>query len=299
MLSSDSAGGNRSFAYDAADNLVQDSLMLDGRVFTARFAYDSNDSLSSITYPQSSRVVNYAPDALGRPTSISAYVSNVKYWPSGLIQSITYNNGTVSSYGQNSRLWPASFTTQNSSTAATYLNSSYTYDGIGNLSTIRDNIDASFNRAMGYDGVNRLTSVTGSWGQGSIDYDGGGNLINQTLGQASLIYDYDADNRLRSVNGVRTGAYGYDVYGNVSSSPGHTYTYNDVPNLTCINCANAAAKVEYSYDGLNHRSAVAKASGKVYEMHDSNGKQLIELDGGTLTEYFYLGDKRVAQRVSP
>ncbi|MGY2413085.1 hypothetical protein [Pseudomonas pergaminensis] len=298
LLSSNSAGGNRSFAYDAADNLVQDSLALDGRVFTTRFAYDGNDSLSSTTYPQSSRVVNYAPDTLGRPTKISGYVSDVKYWPSGLIQSITYNNGIVSRYEQNNRLWPANFTTEKPLTA-TYLNSNYTYDGIGNLKTITDNVDASLNRTLDYDGINRLTSVAGFWGQGSIAYDGGGNLINQTLGQSSLAYAYDANNRLSSVSGMRTGSYGYDVYGNVSSSQGNTYTYNDVPNLTCINCANPAAKVEYSYDGLNHRSAVAKARGKVYETHDSNGKQLIELDGGTLTEYFYLGDKRVAQQVSP
>jgi YD repeat-containing protein len=299
LLSSSSAGGNRTFAYDASDNLVQDSLALDGLVFTTQFAYDGNDSLNSITYPHSARVVNYAPDALGRPTSISGYVSDVKYWPSGLIQSITYNNGTVSSYGQDSRLWPASFTTQNASTATTYLNSAYTYDGIGNLVTISDNVDASFNRTLGYDGINRLTSVTGFWGEGSIAYDGGGNLTNQTLGQASLAYTYDANNRLSSVSGLRTDSYGYDVYGNVSSSQSNTYTYDDVPNLTCINCANPATKVEYSYDGLNHRSSVTKASGKVYEMHDSNGKQLIEWDGGTLTEYFYLGDKRVAQQVSP
>ena len=47
------------------------------------------------------------------------------------------------------------------------------------------------------------------------------------------------------------------------------------------------------------RSSVTKAGAKVYEMHDSKGKQLIELDGDTLTEYLYLGDKRIAQRVSP
>ncbi|AUZ49071.1 sugar-binding protein [Pseudomonas orientalis] len=298
LLSSNSAGGNRSFTYDAADNLVQDSLALDGRVFTTRFAYNGNDNLSSITYPESSRMVNYVPDALGRPTSISGYISAVQYWPSGLIQSITYNNGIVSRYGQNSRLWPASFITETPFTA-THLSSNYTYDGTGNLKTVSDDVDASFNRTLDYDGINRLTGVAGLWGQGSIAYDGGGNLINQTLGQASLTYAYDANNRLSSVSGFRTDSYGYDAYGNVSSSQDSTYTYNDVPNLVCINCASPAAKVEYSYDGLNHRSAVVKASGKVYEIYDSNGKQLIELDGGTLTEYFYLGDKRVAQQVSP
>ena len=299
LLTSNSSGGNRSFVYDAAGNVIQESLALDGRVFTAKYAYNGNDQLSSITYPQSDRVVNYTPDALGRPTTVSGYVTNVKYWPSGLIQSITYNNGTVSSYGQNARLWPSSFTTQKTTPASTYLNNSYTYDGVGNLVSIRDTVDSSFNRTLGYDNINRLTSAAGFWGQGSITYDGGGNLTAQTLGQSSLVYSYDANNRLSSVRGLRADTFGYDTYGNVASRTGTTYTYNDVPNLVCINCANPASKVGYSYDGLNHRSAVTKASGKVYEMHDSSGKPLIELDGNRLTEYFYLGDKRIAQRVSP
>ncbi|WP_458131708.1 RHS repeat protein [Pseudomonas sp. R3-41] len=299
LLTSNASGGNRSFAYDAAGNLIQESLALDGKVFTAKYAYNGNDQLSSITYPQSGRVVSYTPDALGRPTTVSGYVTNVKYWPSGLIQSVTYSNGTVSTYGQNARLWPTNFITQKTATAGVYLNSSYSYDGVGNLATIRDTADSSFNRTLGYDNINRLTSAVGFWGPGSITYDGGGNLTKQTLGQSSLAYVYDTSNRLSSVSGLRASTFGYDAYGNVSSSLGNTYTYNDVPNLTCINCAVPAKKVEYSYDGLNHRSAVTKASGKVYEMHDSNGKPLIELNAGVLTEYLYLGDKRIAQRVSP
>ncbi len=299
LLTSNTSGGNRSFAYDAAGNLTQESLALDGKVFTAKYAYNGNDQLSSITYPQSGRVVSYTPDALGRPTTVSGYVTNVKYWPSGLIQSITYSSGAVSTYGQNARLWPSSFSTLRTGTAGVYLSSTYTYDGVGNLTTIKDAADSNFNRTLGYDNINRLTSAVGFWGQGSISYDGGGNLTKQTLGQSSLAYTYDTSNRLSSVSGLRASTFGYDAYGNVSSSQGNTYSYNDVPNLICINCAVPAKKVEYSYDGLNHRSAVTKASGKVYEMHDSNGKPLIELNAGVLTEYLYLGDKRIAQRVSP
>ncbi|WP_223232766.1 hypothetical protein [Pseudomonas brenneri] len=299
LLTSNASGGNRSFAYDAASNLIQESLALDGRLFTTKYAYNGNDQLSSVTYPQSARVVNYTPDALGRPTTVSGYITNIKYWPSSLLQSITYANGTVSTYGQNNRLWPTSFSTQKVTPASLHLNNTYTYDGIGNLITINDTLDGNFNRTLGYDNINRLTSAAGFWGQGSIAYDGGGNLLKQTLGQSSLTYTYDTKNRLSTVSGLRASSYGYDVYGNISSSQGNAYTYNDVPNLTCINCSNPAAKIEYSYDGLNHRSAVIKASGKVYEMHDSGGKPLIEVNGNTLTEYFYIGDKRIAQRVSP
>lgn len=69
----------------------------------------------------------------------------VTYWPSGMINQITYANGTTSSYTQTPRLWPATVTTAKTG-GATYLNSAYTYDGTGNLATIRSSVDSSFNR---------------------------------------------------------------------------------------------------------------------------------------------------------
>ncbi|MDH0646514.1 hypothetical protein N5D48_14675 [Pseudomonas sp. GD03858] len=298
LLASTSSGGNRTMAYDAAGNLLQQSLTLDGKTFTASYGYNANNQLASITYPQSARVVNYAPDALGRPTMVSGYVSNVSYWPSGMINQITYANGTTTTYTQTPRLWPATFATAKTG-GATYGSSAYTYDSTGNLTTIHDALDSSFNRTLDYDGINRLTGAAGYWGAGSISYDGVGNLLKQTYGATSLNYAYDAQNRLASVSGQRAGGFAYDAYGNIASSAGTTYTYDDVPNLVCINCAVAASKVEYQYDAANQRSSVTKAGRKVYEMHDIDGKQLIELDGATLTEYIYLGDKRIAERVSP
>ncbi|WP_244988670.1 hypothetical protein [Pseudomonas qingdaonensis] len=298
LLASNSTGGNRTMAYDAVGNLIQQSLTIDGKTFTAKYAYNANDQLSSITYPQSGNVINYTPDVLGRPTTVSGYVSNVTYWPSGMINQITYANGTTTSYTQNTRLWPATFTTTKAG-GATYLNSAYTYDGAGNLATIRDTADSSLNRTFGYDGINRLTNADGFWGPGSISYDGVGNLLKQTYGTTSLNYFYDTQNRLASVSGQRASSFTYDALGNIASSAGTTYTYDSVPHLVCINCAVTASKVAYQYDAINQRSSVTKAGLKVYEMHDIDGKQLIELDGTTLTEYIYLGDKRVADRVSP
>jgi YD repeat-containing protein len=298
LLTSTSTGGNRAMAYDPVGNLIQQSLSLDGKTFTAKYAYNANDHLASITYPQSGRVVNYNPDLVGRPTTVSGYVTKVTYWPSGMINQITYANGTTSTYSQNARLWPATFTTAKTG-GTNYLNSAYTYDGTGNLATIRDTVDSSFNRTLGYDAINRLTNAAGFWGAGTISYDGVGNLLKQTYGTTSLNYTYDAQNRLASVSGQRAGSFRYDAYGNIASSAGTTYTYDGVPNLVCINCAVAASKVAYQYDAINQRSSVTKAGRKVYEMHDTDGKQLIELDGNTLTEYIYLGDKRIADRVSP
>ena len=143
LLSATSLGGNRSATYDANGNMLTQSLSIDGRTFTASYAYNANDALTSVTYPQSGLVVSYAPDALGRPTLVSGFVSAVTYWPSNQIRKITYANGTSTEYGQNSRLWPSFFRADKVG-GPTYLNNVYTYDKTGNITQIADAIDAVF-----------------------------------------------------------------------------------------------------------------------------------------------------------
>ncbi len=300
LLSATSSTGTRQFTYDDNGNLSTERLVVDGITFATTYGYNNLDQLSSTTYPRSGTVVSYAPDVLGRPTTVGSYVNSVTYWPSGQINTITYANGTVSTYGQNTRLWPSSFSTQMGGAPA-YINTTYNYDGVGNLSTINDT-DTSYNRTLTYDNVNRLTGVTGPWGNGTIGYDGGGNITSQVFGSSSLTYTYDSGNRLSSVSGsMRNASFGYDANGNVSSGSGNTYNYDGAPNLVCINCSDPAKKIEYSYDATNHRSIVNKGGVKTYEMYGASGNQLIEFtpnQTNKLVQYIYLGGKRIAQQVS-
>lgn len=298
LLVASSSGGIRSFAYNAAGLPTQERLSIDGKLFKLSYAYDGNDRLRSMTYSPSGRVIEYNPDVLGRPTTVSGYVNKATYWPNGMVKRITYANGTVSSFGQNARLWPEFFSTETAA-GTEYVKSAYSYDGVGNLLTINDFVDNNMDRTLTYDDTNRLVGANGFWGTGTIAYDGTGNLLQQTFGATNLTYNYDAQNRLAAVSGERAASIGYDAYGNVSSSGGNTYTYNDVPNLVCVNCQSAGSKIEYQYDGLNQRSSVSYVGSKVYEMQDADGRLRMELDGDTLTEYFYLGDQRIAQQVSP
>lgn len=301
LLTAKSASGNRSFSYDANGNMLLESLEIDGLMFTAAYAYNSLDQLSAMTYPVSGMTVAYAPDLLGRPSQVSGFISNVIYWPSGQVKQISYVNGTVTQYQQNARLWPSLFSTLNAA-GTRYINSTYSYDGVGNLIAISDSVDTRNNRILKYDNINRLTGINGPWGLGTISYNGAGNIISQILGTSTLHYSYDSRNRLSSVLGMRTASYAYDTYGNIISGAGNIYTYDDKPNLRCVNCINNAYKIEYDYDGLNHRALVVKAGKKTYEMVSATGHQLLAFtpdDGNRLVEYLYLGNKRIAQRVSP
>jgi YD repeat-containing protein len=300
LLSANSSAGNRSYAYDANGNLTNETLMVDGISLATAYSYNENDQLISMTYPVANNVVNYVPDVLGRPTQVSGYISKIQYWSSGQIKQIDYANGTVTHYDQHMRLWPSSFRTQKDS--VDYINTGYTYDGNGNLVSMADSVDRSYNRTLGYDDIDRLTSIDGPWGSGTLSYSGAGNLTSQVLGASGLHYTYDASNRLSSVSGIRATSYTYDDYGDVVTGSGSTYNYDSVPNLRCINCDNDSNKTEYAYDATNHRLSVKRAGVTSYEMYGTNGIQLIEYtpdQSNKLVEYIYLGGKRVAQRVSP
>lgn len=291
-----SSAASRSYVYDANDNLTSESVVVDGITLTTGYSYNTLDQLASVTYPYSGRSVTLSPDVLGRPTAISGYVTSVAYWPSGQIKQINYANGTISTYGQNSRLWPSTFATQLSTSY--YNNASYTYDGAGNLTAIADTADSTYNRTLTYDNINRLATAAGPWGTGTIAYNGVGNVVSQVFGANSLYYTYDTQNRLASVSGGRTGSYTYDAYGDFLAVPGATYTWDGVPNLRCVNCGTAN-EVANAYDGLNQRVSVTKGGVKTYEVYGSHGNLLAEFtpsQGNKLIEYIYLGGKRVAQR---
>ena len=288
---------SRVLAYDANDNLTQESLTTGGQVLAADYSYNGNDQLATITYPVSGTVITYTPDALGRPTEVSGYVTSVTYWPSGLPHEITYANGIITEYEQNSRLWPSAFRVRKSS--AYYLSSDYLYDPAGNLTAIDDSVEPGMNRTLGYDAINRLTGANGSWGTGTIAYDGAGNITNQSLGSFLLNYSYDGQNRLTGISGSQAKTYGYDLRGNIAASGGKSFVYDAVPNLVCANCG-AADEVTYAYDGLQKRVEVTKIGTMTYEFHSVNGDLLVTYapsDAGKVTEYFYLAGKRIAQRI--
>lgn len=297
----DNTATTRKYTYDANDNLKTEALTLDSKTFTTTYAYNGKDQLSTIIYPQSGSIVDYAPDALGRPTKVGNYITSISYWPSGQFKQLNYANGAISNYGQDTRLRPSSFDTKKGTT--THLNSSYSYDGVGNLLSIVDSTDSIFNRTATYDDINRLITAQGPWGTGEMSYDGIGNITKQSFGSQVLSYAYNATtNKLNSTTGFKVGTYSYDALGNITSDGTNTYSYNAVPSLICAKCNDSVKRVDYGYDGLNKRVSVTKGGEKRYEILTSNGDQLIEFipsQNNKLTEYFYLGGKRIAQRVSP
>lgn len=298
MTSGNTGNTARNYGYSPNGTLATDSLTVGGWSTTLSYTYNANDHLHSVKNSRTGTLTSFTPDVLGRPTQVSGYVNSLSYWPSGQVGTINFSNGTSSSYGQNSRLWPSAFTAQKAG-SATYVNSGYAYDNVGNLKTISDSVDGNFSRSMSYDGIDRLTSVSGPWGSGSITYSGSGNITRQSLGAFSLNYGY-ANNRLSNVSSSLSRSYSYDGYGNITGDSVNTYAYDDHSNLACVNCGDVSKRVDYNYDATGKRVSSASGGITTYEMHDHLGRlvytDVSSSDLISSNENFYLGQQRVAQK---
>lgn len=291
----------RTYGYDANQNLTSESLVADGLTLASTYNYNTNDQLSSIVYPVLGRTVQFNPNVLGRPTSVVAPAGsmlNVTFWPNGQINNIAFAGGSKVTYGQNAREWLNSVTVKTADNVSRVA-STLSFDVAGNVNAINDSVDASYNRAMAFDAIHRLTTVNGPWGNGSVSYNGAGNISTYTLGTNSRTFAYDGSNRLSSVTSTVSGttSYGYDAYGNTLPA-GAGYAYDNAGNLT-----TGGSGRTNSYDGTNTRVKTVNGNVITYEFRSAHGlllaewrKQAGSLD--TLKEHIHLAGKAVAEQRS-
>jgi RHS repeat-associated protein len=302
LKTANNAAAARSYSYDANQNLKTETVVVDGLTMAATYNYTANDQLSSIVYPVLGRTVSFDPDVLGRPRSVTTPTGSmlgVGFWPNGQIADIAFAGGSRVTYGQNTREWLNAVTVKTGD-GIMRIASTLTHDVTGNLIGVSDSVDASYNRTLTHDGINRLATVSGPWGAGSLGYDGSGNISTYTLGGNARTYGYDtARNRLASVTSVVGGAststsYGYDVYGNASPSA-TPYGYDQANNL------QTAAGRSYSYDATHKRVKTIANGITTYEFRSAQGLLLAEWKKetghyDTLKEHMHVAGKEVAEQ---
>jgi YD repeat-containing protein len=291
LKSSEKGSVKRDYAYNGNKNLTQETLTITGQPpFNILYAYDGNDALDVMTY-SSGKKVSYRPDAFGRATQAAPYITQISHHPTGQVASMRYANGVQTKVDLNARQWPIKLAIGSSTNI---VSSNYSYDNHGNVLSIIDASDASYNRTLSYDKNDRLTGAIGSWGSGAIAYSGDGNIQSQQLGGMNLNYGYSGENRLTAISGSKTYAFSYDVYGNVSGNGVNTFAYNDASNMRCANCGQAN-EVTYNYDGSNMRVSSTKAGVSTYYVYGLNGSLLSELTPGVnRKDYIYLHGKQIA-----
>jgi RHS repeat-associated protein len=138
-----------------------------------------------------------------------------------------------------------------------------------------------------------LTSATGSYGSLTYAYDGVGNRVAKTLDGQTDTYAYlPGTNRIDTISGPTTTAFGYDVKGNTTTMGALSLTY-DQGNRLVATRSDGNLVGEYVYNGLGQR--IIKNAGGVttYYHYDLHGNLITETppDAEIISgsEYIYHG----------
>lgn len=178
------AAGTVTYSYDNRLRKTQEQRVMDGTTWTTQYAYDALDRLTSQTNPDNT-VINYAFNNQGEINSVNGVVNNIDYNAQNKITEKDFANGLTTNYTYNT----TDFRLNNIKTG-TLQDLSYTYDAIGNVSSITNNL-TSKTQNFGYDDLDRLTSAQEESGYNySYEYNPIGNLTKFTNSGVDTNYTY-------------------------------------------------------------------------------------------------------------
>lgn len=272
--------------YNSANLVESESLSIDGKTFTLDPSYNSLGDMTGLIYP-SGRQISYQVNALSQTTSIGPYVTNASYHPVGIVNTITYGNGITYTTGLNLRQLPDELLISKS--GSSLLSQTVNYDANTNIDRIADNLDEQYTINMNYDGLDRIVTASGFWGQGSFSYDVLGNIRSKSLGEQQLSYTYDANNLLANVSGSKNYSFQYDNRGNVINNGHRQFSYN------LANHVSASNSIHYIYDGNDRRAAKTKDGKTEYSFYGLGGTLLYrQKANGDHVDYLYLNKRLVS-----
>ncbi|MDH3713614.1 MAG: PQQ-binding-like beta-propeller repeat protein [Gammaproteobacteria bacterium] len=289
----------RSYSYDENDNLIGETITIDGQLtYTVSYSFNANDALSRITYP-GGLSIEYAPNALGWPTQVGVYASNVNYHSNGALSSMTLAPGVTVSIDQTGRLLTGVIS------AGSTVNLSYDYDNHANVRAVTNAIEPAKSVSnITYDGIHRLRSATASTFAGRIafDYDDWANITRRSLGSQVQTFSYQdcldvldpgscvPSFKLENVFNTNR-EYDYDIYGNATSNGITAFVYDDSSDLV------QAGNDTYRYDGHQRRTVITTVAGSRVSLYNKAGQLLFEDDriNNVKTYYIRLGAMLVAR----
>jgi RHS repeat-associated protein len=242
--------GSTAYQYERRGLPRNESKTIGGATYTTTFGFDANGNRGTIGYP-SGMLTQTTFDFADRPYSLTAgstaIVTAATYLSFGPLTSLAFGNGTTRTMQYDARYRPL----ENKLTgpAGTIADYAYSEDAVGNITSIHDVVNPGYNRDLGYDDLNRLTTANGGtslWGAGAYAYDAMGNMTSSALGTwkstaATLV---GSTPKLSSVveNGVSRGV-SYDSVGSETAVGSAAYTYSPRNELT------SEGNNIYAYDG--------------------------------------------------
>jgi RHS repeat-associated protein len=288
--------GSATFGYDSRGRLIQKASIVNGYSYTVSQSLTYGGRVSSVVYP-TGRIVDYdrsicacSIDAVSTTYNADtvSLLSNLSYRPFGIAKGMdTGSGGTVENeFDQSARLIVANPGADKERT--------YTYDAVGNLTSVSSPNVAWYNRVYTYDALNRLEHAEGPYGVIDYTYDGVGNRLTKVMNDQTENYIYTSGtNRLQEITGPI--AYTYDANGNITGIGNKVLTYNQNNRLIRVE-ENSTLLGEYTYNGMGQR-VMKTVDGVTTVFHyDFNGNIIAESDenGSFVYEYLYKGGSRLA-----
>lgn len=271
---------------------------VDGKTFRMEYRYNDSNHLSSLVYP-SGKEYELRPDAFGRATRIGSAVTDIDYYPSGMVKKVTYGNGVSQDWVPTNELQIDTIRARRAG-SGTLLSLDYAYDLVGNTTSVLDLLRED-SMAFGYDELDRVKwtqYVNG--GQIPRYYDPVGNVTYDE--GLSFYYDRSTStahgtNRLSGSAGIPgRGTLSYDSYGNMNSDGARTLEFGADGNLH--RSTHPVAR-QFIYDGNDRVVVQSEADGtRRYRIY-AGENVVMEYDPQSrrILEHLYLGSLLVGTRV--
>ncbi len=302
----DGSGRTDITAYDARGRRLQvrKTIEVDGVAGEARFAYayDANDRVISITYPDGEQVRTEYDDG-GQPIALynsanTFYVTDARYDLLGRPTLVRHANGVADTrtYG-GPEVQHRLRALRSAAPGATLLDLRYpSYSPRGLLRQIVDDRDPSGARsnalALQYDALGRLTVADSAHDPAdrTLAYDGMGNLVR--LGDRVLAYGASArPHQLTAVTvGGSTSAVAHDANGNRAGKGDASYVYDSTDRLARADVNGRGVRFLHDADGRQVAKVIEDLTPSVTRMYD----RIAEVRDGWQTKSYYLGALRVA-----
>ena len=276
--------------YHASGQVTSKTTQVDSHAYTMSSSFDLYGRVSAISYPN--ETIAYGYDNFGRLASASNYVSSISYDNRDQITAMSYTNG-VTNYFNYDNAKPL-MTSQSAYKGGTLVfDANYGYDNAGIVTSHRSSTNPLMQANFYYDGLYRLTSVSG-YGQTTtnqtLQYDALGNVTYNSRNGGNYSYTATGPHAVSYANGSN---YHYDAKGNMTSGGGRTIGWDYEGRVTSV--TKAGVIQTYAYDDQGIRIKKFDGNNVTYYF----GQEL-EFDTATnkLTMYVFVGDKRIARKVN-
>jgi RHS repeat-associated protein len=304
----DLGGVVTSYTYDKMGRTIQTDRTIDGVLHTLTQTYNAMSQVLSetnIDNQQTGETIDYAYDEAGRLSSVLNYISAIKYNARGQKTEIDYFNNVISTFtyfdqvvaGQKINFRVKNHTTDGPNPNSPHLqNLDYTYDKIGNMTSIIDHVNSATRDIIEYDDQNRMSRVHGNFGGTNqaltdcpYDYDTIGNITNK----CGTTYTYGDSNHPSFATATSDGkAYSADPNGNTLTSTDRSFTWTSDNRAASITFNGSTSTMDYDSNGARLKK-FGPLGLSVFPFAN------YEIDGsGTKIKYVLLGTELLAAKKS-